>query len=797
MQISESWLREWVVSDLPPSELAEKLTLAGLEVESIETASRLSGSKINQRKIVVGRIEAAVPHTDADRLRVCEVNIGKKTNLQIVCGAANANPGTVVPVAQPGAKLPALEIKQTEIRGVHSEGMLCSAAELGISDQSGGLMELDSSAPLGGSLWHYLGLDDSIIDIDLTPNRGDCLSVQGIAREVSALTGATMQSTDVKAVKPQTHQGLSIELHAPDGCARFVGRAIVGINMTARTPDWMQQKLLRSGIRSINPVVDITNYVMLETGQPMHAYDYDKLVGGIVVRRAGKREKLKLLDGSTVSLNETNLVIADHKRAVGLAGIMGGESTAISDRTRNIYFEAAFFSPADIIGKARQFGMHTDASHRFERGVNPVGQQPAIERATALLIEIAGGEPGKLCRASVTRSLPKQKQIILQAAELPRMLGIRIPASSVKAILCRLGMSVTGNAKALKVTAPPWRFDISGQHDLVEEVGRCYGFENIPPKTPAATARTGGFPESRVTLSSQKHVLTSRGYFEAINYSFIDPDLHRLVLGGKPGIRLANPLADNMAEMRQSLLPGILTSVVRNQNRQEHRIRLFETGTVFHRNGRKRTESVRMAAVAYGDVAPRQWGEAGRPVDFFDIKGDLETVIGLSMPIADLEFEPAEEAGFHPGQCARLKKGRRKLGIVGRLHPAIQQQLDLDQPVYMFEVELSALGDTRLPRFQTISRFPSVQRDLAVVVGREVEAGQVLAVVRRAAGEHLKTLELFDIYEGERIEMNKKSFAFSLTFQSESSSLKAGDIEQVTSKIITALEASVGAQLRS
>ncbi len=797
MLLSESWLREWADSQLKVEEIAEKLTLAGLEVEGVEPVSSLGNAKANRQKIVVGRIENVEMHPDADKLRVCQVNIGRSKFLNIVCGAPNARQGIVVPVAMVGAKLPGVEIKASSIRGVQSSGMLCSAAELGLSDSASGLMELDSGAPLGSTLWEYLGLDDKIIEIDLTPNRGDCLCVQGIAREISALTGCRMRSTEVDKVPAKTKTGLSIELIATDGCARFAGRAVHNINMAARTPDWMQQILLRSGVRSINPVVDITNYVMLETGQPMHGYDLDKLNGGIIVRRAKNKEKLKLLDGSTVAMTDQNLVIADHKRAVGLAGIMGGDATAISDGTTNIFFEAAYFSPADIIGKARQFGMHTDASHRFERGVDPTGQIAAIERATALLLEIAGGEPGKTCHSVDRKALPKRNSITLDNRELPRMLGISIPASSTKSILKKLGMEVSGSATALKVKSPSWRFDISGQHDLVEEVGRCYGYEKIVPNIPVSTARSGGYPERNVSRYSLKQLLTSRGYFEAINYSFIDPDLQNKVLGLSGGTRLQNPLADNMSVMRQSLIPGLLASLVRNQNRQEDRIRLFESGTVFTGRGKNRKENLKIAAVLSGAALPRQWAISAHPVDFYDLKGDLEALLNLGASGKAISFQRAGREGLHPGQSADVTVDGKSVGYIGKLHPVVQQKLDLDREVFIFEIDERVLTKSTLPSFEPLSRYPSVERDLAVVVDQDVCAEDVLKTVRNHAGSDLKRLELFDMYQGERVEKNKKSFAFSLTFQSESSSLRAGDIDDITAKIITALEQKVGAQMRA
>jgi len=801
MLVSENWLKEWVRTDLDAEALAEKLTLAGLEVEGIEEASAVDLSVSNAKKLVVARIISAEAHPDADRLRVCEVDAGGKRTLQIVCGAPNAATGLIAPLALPGAVLPGMKpgakISRSEIRGIASEGMLCSGAELGLSDEADGLMALPADAKPGALLGDYLAMDDRVIEIDLTPNRGDCLSVQGIAREVSALTGARMKDTAVSPVKGYKGPTLTIELRAPALCSRFAGRAVTNIDMAAPTPVWMKEKLRRSGIRSINAVVDITAFVMLETGQPMHAYDLDKLSGGIVVRSARKKEKLKLLDGSTVVLGEHNLVIADHHQAIGLAGIMGGDNTAISATTSNIFFEAAFFAPAGIAGKARQLGMHTDASHRFERGVNPQGQVAAIERATALLLEISGGKASTTCHEVVKTSLPNNSKITLQASEIKRILGITVPAKSVRSILGRLGMAVEPMKGGWEVVAPPWRFDISGQHDLVEEVGRCYGYDHIAPRMPSSLSRTGAFPETAVEISRIRSALTDLGYFEAINYSFVDGDLQYLLLETGPGIRLTNPLADNMADMRQSLLPGLLSAVANNLNRQETRIRLFELGNVFHRRGKKRTETMTLSAAICGPALPRQWAESIRPADFFDIKGDLEAISGLSKIAEQLSFTPESHPALHPGRSAAVMFGGRRIGIVGQIHPAKQRRLEIEQKVYVFEIEVEPLLVSSLPKFVPLSRYPAVQRDLAVVVSRDVAAASVLELVKSSAGDQLKRLELFDIYMGERIESNKKSFAFSLTFQSESSNLKSADIEAVTDKIITALQQNLGAELRA
>ena len=774
---------------------------------------------------------------------MCEVDIGKRARLTIVCGAANALVGGTVPVATAGAKLPGLEVQTRTIAGVESAGMICSAAELGLEENSAGVMLLDEDAPIGASVGEYLDLSDSVMEIELTPNRGDCLGILGIAREVCALTGAKMRApvspvsgkravdtldkavAKMEKVRARSTARLPVKLRAPRGCPRYVGRAVRNINMEARTPDWMTERLRRGGVRSLNVVVDVTNYVMLELGQPMHAFDMDKLAGGIVVRMAAEGEKLKLLDGRTIKLRGDNLVIADHKKAVALAGIMGGQNSAISAATRHIYFEAAFFPAPTIIGKARKLGMHTDASHRFERGVDPTIQAHAIERATRLLVSLAGGEPGPVSDARAQNFMPRPVNIRFNRAEIGRILGASVPANTVRALLKSLGMRVVPNKTGWKVTVPGWRTDITGPHDLVEEVGRVRGFDHIATRPPAATATVGAHPESRIETARIKQKLVERGYFEAITYSFVDPQIQR-ALTGESGIPLRNPIADNMAAMRRSLWPGLLEAVRLNLNRQHARVRLFETGHVFlkgrvdgGKGGGKsgaRKEIHRLAAVATGSVLPKQWGDPSRAVDFFDLKGDLAALLAMSAHGGEVEFAPAAHPALHPGRSAVIKLGKLRttgtfgadgdagkdadgvvVGYLGQLHPGHQKLLDIEQPVCLFELDLSLLAKAPLPRVTKVSRYPAVRRDLAVVVESGVEAQDVLDTACAAAGDLLVDLELFDIYEGEGIEKNHKSFAFRLTFQSESSNLTAGEADTKTANIINALQRQFGARLRT
>ncbi len=799
MLVSHAWLREWVATKTEVGELAKCLTLGGLEVQSVQTA----GPSLHKKRVVIGRIIHSVRHTGAHKLRICEVDIGRRASLTIVCGAANAQVGCRVPVATVGARLPGLEVQARCIGDIESAGMICSAEELGLEEHSDGVMVLDEDAPLGASVSEYLNLEDHILEIELTPNRGDCLSMRGIAREVCALSGAKMRaSAGGEKVRALSKAKLPVDLLSPRACPRYVGRAVRNIDLSARTPDWMTERLRRGGVRSLNVVVDVTNYVMLELGQPMHAFDLDKLVGGIIVRMADKGEKLQLLDGNTVKLQADSLVIGDYEKAVALAGIMGGQNSAISDSTRHIYFEAAFFPASAMLGKARSFGMHTDASHRFERGVDPTMQAHAMQRATQLLVSLAGGEPGPVSDAQMPKFMPGAVKIQFNRAEIARVLGTSVPTNTVSALLKRLGMGVVRNRTGWKVAVPGWRSDITAPHDLVEEVGRVYGFDRIAPRPPAATATTGGHPESRIGMSRIRQKLVERGYYEAITYSFVDGEIQRR-LTGDLGIQLRNPIAENMAVMRRSLWPGLLEAVRTNLNRRHQRVRLFETGHVFLKGratGTARREVHRLAAVATGSVLPRQWGDPARAVDFFDLKGDAMALLALSAHGAEFRFHNAGDPGhpaLHPGCSAQIKLGNKGVGYLGQLHPAHQKLLGIDAPVYLLEVDLSFLETAPLPSFSAVSRYPAVQRDLAVVVESGIAAQDVLNAARKAAGDLLVDLELFDIYEGSGIEKNHKSFAFGLTFQSQSSNLTAGEVDAITAKIIKVLQRQLRAQLRT
>ena len=794
MLVSESWIREWVSPPIDTNALGEKLTLAGLEVDTITSA----GPALDNKRIVVGRICSVAAHPDAKKLQVCDVDVGKKHRLSIICGAPNARKGLVTAVATNNAKLPGMTVGNRVIRGVQSFGMLCSGMELGLDDATDGIIELDSTATIGMGLATYLNLQDQVVELELTPNRGDCLGIAGISREIATLTRTKLNHPNIPKTRAKNKLQLTVSLEAPEACPRYVGRAIKNINMSAATPDWLVERLRRSGLRSINPIVDVTNYVMHELGQPMHAFDLAKISGGICVRLAKKGEKHKLLDGSTVKLDTDNLVIADYKKAIALAGIMGGENSAISDKTVDIYLEAAFFSPDYILGKARAFGMHTDASHRFERGVDYMLQIKAMDRATELVIAIAGGEAGPVTHAVEKNSLPLRKPINFNRTEILRTLGIKIPAQKVSRILEDLGMKVKPWSNGWKVTPPSWRFDIQEQYDLVEEVGRCFGFEHIEAKMPAFAQKIGAHLEKKLSNDAFKDALVSLGYHEAITYSFVDPNYHNPLLSRVRPIKLMNPIADNMSVMRQSLWPGLLDALRINLNRQQSRVRLFEIGHVFSRakNARKSIEQNNLAGLICGTRQPRQWGASAVMVDFFDLKGDIESMLGMVGVSGKCSFTAAGHSALHPGQSAEILWNKRKVGSIGKLHPSHKKLYDLDAEVYLFELDLSSLGEKKVPEFRDISKYPAVQRDLALLVGDDVPVDLILENVRSAAGELLSKLELFDIYKGENIEKNKKSLAFSLTFKSESSNLTSAEMDALTNNIIAELEHKVGAQLR-
>ncbi|MDA8364282.1 MAG: phenylalanine--tRNA ligase subunit beta [Gammaproteobacteria bacterium] len=793
MKISEQWLREWVPVRMSGDALAERLTMAGLAVDArIPVSPPLD-------QVVVGEITALAPHPAADRLRVCAVRVGRDHMLEIVCGADNAAVGLKVPVALPGAELPGgVRIVRSEIRGVGSQGMLCSAKELGLAEAAEGLMVLDSGARPGMAVCNALGLDDHQIELDLTPNRGDCLSVAGLARELSTLTGVTARAPAVRAAKVRSRRQFRVTVRSGRDCPRYAGRVIEDIDPAAVTPSWLRERLRRSGVRSIHPVVDVTNYVMLELGQPLHAFDLDRLSGGLTVRLAQPGEVLALLDGNRVTVPEGALLIADSKGPCALAGIMGGLDSAVTAATGSVFLESAYFRPGAIASRARQMGLHTDSSHRFERGVDPQLQRRALERATQLILSLAGGRPGPVVEKVAARQLPVRTAVKLRAERVARLLGAPVPRQQIALILKRLGMRSVRVADGWMVTPPSWRFDISEECDLIEEVARIAGYEKLAPRRPQAPLQAGTATETRVSADRFRAMLVDRDYQEAITYSFVDPALQALVDPDHKPIVLANPIASDMAAMRTSLWPGLLGAAAHNLNRQQERVRLFEVGRRFLlRHDGTVAEVASLAGIVVGPALPEQWGAPAREADFYDVKGDVEALVSAGGTSGRFRFRPARHPALHPGQAAEVTDASgQPIGLLGSLHPSVRAHLGLEQSVFLFELRLDLLEKVQIPAFEEVSRFPSIRRDIAVVVDNRVPAQAVLDCVTQVSGKLLANLELFDEYRGEGIDSGRKSLAMGLTLQDSSRTLKEGEVEALMEQVVKVLASQLGAGLR-
>ncbi len=792
MRFSEAWLREWVNPDVTTEELADQLSMAGLEVDAIEPAAPVFNG------VVVGLVLSCEPHPDADKLSVCSVDIGVDEPSQIVCGAKNVASGMKVPVATVGARLsPDFKIKKAKLRGVQSLGMICSASELGLAESSEGILGLPADAPVGEDFRDYLGLDDHCIEVDLTPDRGDCLSIAGIAREVGVINRVPLTPPVIEPVEPVSDETFPVTVSAAEACPRYGCRVIRGIDPQAETPQWMTEKLRRSGVRPISPVVDVTNYVMLELGQPMHGFDLARLEGGIRVRLAEAGEKLTLLDGSEVELKPDTLVIADHQKALALAGIMGGEDSGVGEGCSDILLEAAFFSPLAIAGRARGYGLHTDSSHRFERGVDPQLPPLAMARATALLLEIAGGTPGPVVMVESEQHLPRPQEIHLRRARIGRILGIEVADDAVADILERLGMQLSAVADGWQVVPPSARFDCTIEVDLIEEVGRIYGYANIPDGATSAPVTLSPVPETRFDLKRARQVLVDRGYYEAITYSFIDPALASQLAPGVESVRLANPISADMAVMRPSLWPGLLQTLRHNLARQQERVRVFESGLRFRRVEGELQQQPMLAGAVVGTVHGEQWSGERRPVDFYDLKGDVEAVLAQLRVRGGFDFEAAEQPVLHPGQTARVSREGREVGWIGMLHPALQSALDLPANVYLFELALEALGEGELPAFEPLSKFPAIRRDLAIVLDAAIPSATVLACARKAAPAMVQDIKVFDVYAGDNIEAGLKSLALALILQESSHTLTDQEVDEVTAGVLDALAAQLSAKLRA
>ena len=791
MKFSEQWLRELVDLEIDSETLLKRLNLTGLEVESVEYL----GSGLDH--IVVGEIISVEPHPDADKLRVCQVSVGTGEPLQIVCGAPNARVGLKAPLALVGATMGTMSIKAAKLRGVESNGMLCSAKELGLDSDASGLLELAADAPTGATLSAYLGLPDSAIELGLTPNRADCLGMRGLAREIAAQFATRTTLPEVAPVKASHDAAPTIQLDAPVDCPRYYGRLIRDISADAKAPLWLRERLRRSGVRSISALVDVTNYVMLETGQPMHAFDAATIDGNIVVRRARAGETLKLLDERVATLADDMLVIADASKAIALAGVMGGFETRVTASTTDVILESAHFAPAAIAGRARKLGLHTDASHRFERGVDPELPRLALERATQLLIDIAGGQAGPVVEALAAEHLPQRPPVKLRRARIERVLGIAIADAKLETILRNLGMQIESFADGWVATPPSARFDIAIEEDLIEEVARIHGYEQIPTRDPAGEIHVAVVPEDVVAMRALRDQLTARDYNEAISYAFVDASLLDQWGLSDAAIALANPLSAELGVMRTSILPGLVSALAANRNRQQSRVRLFEIGRAYRHSTSGPIETPRIAAAAIGSAHVEQWGVASRALDLFDIKGDMESLLQLTGASAsEFQTRPGGPDWLHPGRAATLLRGGVVVGYYGSLHPQLLKQLDLDDDVYAFELDLEPLTRRQLPEARTLSKFPSVRRDIAVVLPEEVAYADVEACLRGAVGEQLAQVFLFDRYVGANLPSGMKSIAIGLILQDLSRTLTDQDSDRCMGQAVAALGRGFGATLR-
>lgn len=781
MQFPESWLRSLVNPPLDTAQLAHVVTMAGLEVEAMTQAAP------SFNHVVVAEILSAEKHPDADRLRVCQVDVGEATPVTIVCGAPNAAAGLKVPCARPGAKLPGFEIKVAKVRGVESFGMLCSTKELGLEGAADGLMVLPDDAPVGEDFRSWLNLDDTLITLKLTPNRADCLSMQGLAREIGAITGAEVHLPQIADVASRIHDTQRVQVSAPEACPLYLGRVIRGINAQATTPRWMAERLERSGIRPLLAPVDITNYVLLELGQPMHAFALSRLNGGIDVRMARAGEKLALLDGQTVELDPDMLVIADAAGPVALAGIMGGLPTSVERVTVDVFLEAAFFAPAAIAGRARRLGLSTDSSHRFERGVDFGATRRAMERATALLIDICGGQAGPITEA--VAELPQRNPITLRLPRLERVAGIRLEAGQVEQGLAALGARVERRDDSLIVTPPSFRFDLAIEEDLIEEAVRLFGYDNIPAKPPAAPSRM--LPQDETTLpeDSLRQMLVDLDYQEVITYSFVDPATEGALDAQARPLALANPIASQLSVMRTTLWGGLIETLRHNLNRQQERVRIFELGRVY---ASLDEQVMKLGGLVYGDALPEQWGSAARRADFFDLKGDLERLFGHG-----LDTRRGEHPALHPGQCAEIWVDRRVIGRIGKLHPRLVQTFDLPAAPVLFEIDGQVVLQRRLPRHASLSRFPLVRRDLAFVLDAQTPAGELLAALREAAPAQLRSIDVFDEYHGKGMAENQKSLALRVVMQDTERTLTDREVEDAMRRLVDAARRQCNASLRT
>jgi phenylalanyl-tRNA synthetase beta chain len=791
MKISENWLRQWVNPAVDSDVLSHQLTMAGLEVDDSSTVAKpFTG-------VVVGEVLTVEQHPDADRLRVTTVNIGSGEPLQIVCGAPNVAVGLKVPVATIGAILPGdFKIKKGKLRGVESHGMLCGASEIDLEDSIDGLLVLPHDAPIGTNIRDYLKLDDRIIEISITPNRGDCFSIKGIARELGVINTLAVTPVAIQAVAATIADKKQIHLHST-GCPRYAGRVIKNINAQAPTPQWMADALSRSGIRVHSVLVDITNYVLLEQGQPLHAFDLSKIDGDIQVRQAKPQEKLKLLNEQEIELGDDVLVISDDNKVLAMAGIMGGLDSSVTDTTTDIFLESAFFDPLAIAGRARRYGMHTDASQRYERGVDFELAMPAIERATQLIVELAGGEAGDVVLVEQPHVLPKRLPIDLTLAQVNQLLGYEVAAEFVEDTLSRLGMQVGGSAAGWQVTPPSYRFDIAIKEDLIEEVARIYGYDNIKTKMPVLEIELKP-AQDRLSIQQLRQTLVSLGYQEAISFSFADEKLEKQLNPDVKLLTLANPISSELGAMRSTLLSSLIPSVQHNLNRQQSRVRLFETGLRFDYQNAASIQDLKqiptLALIATGTAIPEQWHAKAQPMDFYDLKGEIERILNGSRLQA--QFEPSQQVWLHPGQSANIVVQGQVIGYLGRLHPSLEDQLDLGK-TWVCELDLEVLLQPYVSNFTELSRFPTVRRDIAILINANMTINQIQHTIQSAAGEWLIQSWLFDVYTGQGVEAGQRSLAFALLWQHPERTLEDAEIKEGMQRVIDALQDTYKATLRA
>ncbi|ULJ70064.1 phenylalanine--tRNA ligase subunit beta [Wielerella bovis] len=784
MQFSYSWLKTQANPNLSPDQLAHLLTMAGLEVEETTPAAPdFSG-------VVIAEVKSVEKHPDADRLNVTQVDVGKGELLQIVCGAPNVRVGIKVPCALDGALLPNdFKIKPTKMRGVVSNGMLCSAKELGLPEDVDGLLILPDNAPVGQNIREFLDLDDTIFTLKITPNRTDCLSIKGLAREVAALTGCEVNFPKIQSVKSESSRTQAVQIDAPEDCGRFLSRVIENVNATAPSPAWLTQRLERAGVRSISALVDIGNYVMLELGQPMHVFDADKLSGSLHVRRAQNGETLACLNEKTVTLQDNTLVIADEKQALSIAGLMGGASSAVGDETKNVVLESAWFTPEMISGKSRQYGFGSDSSFRFERGVDFALQQDAIERASELIVQICGGQAGEIVEAKGI--LPESKTVAMRPERVKKVLGVDIALDKMQAILDKLGLQPVQNENGLTVTSPSFRYDIEIEEDLIEEIARVYGYENIPDDYTSGKLAMLKLPETRHARFGVYQKLAARGFQEVVSYAFVNEEWEQDFANNQDPIRLQNPLAAQYSVMRSTLMGGLIEILQNNLNRKQNRVRVFEVARTFRKENGNFVQNEQVGGLVYGSAQPEQWGEKARPADFYDVKADVESLLSGQ----NVQYVRAEHPALHPTRSANVLIGGKNVGFIGELHPKWLQKYDLPNAPLLFELDMAAVLATEKTRYQAVSKFQPVRRDLAFVLPENVDFAALQAALWAVRSDYIQAIELFDVYRGAGLSEQHKSLAVKIVLQSHDGTLNDETVEPIVQQLIESAE-KIGAKLR-